>query len=342
VGGSCGGGGGGCARGPRGRHDFSDRLTPVAAAQGALADEIDEMLAVQYGRPPFKSLFLALDLSLVDEACSRAIVQRAVDWFSPLSASTLRVLPANQSFRTGDTAQLELMLRHDGTAAAERVDVRWQLPAGTGLRGAPPADMVWDPAERVLAWTGDVARGLPRSWLVDVSVEETGENRRLQTVATIDAASIPLQRSAEIRVNTADLRSSFKAVDGGRTELEIGERARFSIVVRNRGSRPADPFVVTDTLPSGLVLVPDSALSTTGTVTETADAGLLVWRGAVGPGAEASLSYEAEMATYRGGWLVNRARIVDSYGEILERSAQVFGRPRLILPWLAHQIDADP
>jgi uncharacterized repeat protein (TIGR01451 family) len=157
-----------------------------------------------------------------------------------------------------------------------------------------------------------------------------------------DGQGFGLVRSASWRVNAADLTASSKSAPGGRV-LEVGDVAAFVIAVVNSGNRPGRGFVVTDTLPSGLALIPGSVAPAAGTEVDLAALpNGLVWRGGVEPGRTASLAYSARVTSHAGGTLRNRALLDDGAGGRQVLSAAVSVRPRLLLPIALAQVDPDP
>ncbi len=334
----------GCRLLPRNtEEDFADRLIPRATARNGLVDEFGQNLAVQYASGAFKSLFLAFDTWLLDQPCADELMRRSLDWFSPLHPSALRDPTERRTYAAGERVTLELELLNEGPRGVDGVQVRWKLPLEGELEEIPVG---WSlrPEDRTLMWFGDLGRGRSKkTTIVFVLDANLPANSTLISAAEIDdGQGLTLQRQAELRVNAPDLRTSYKAVDDNWKDLSVGERARFSILIRNTGTQPANEFVVTDTLPSGLRLVPRGIQKDNGTVEADTTSGTIVWRGTVDADSNAALSYEARVVTYGGGWLRNIAVLTDEYGETITLSASVLARPYLLFPWLGKQIDQDP
>jgi len=136
-------------------------------------------------------------------------------------------------------------------------------------------------------------------------------------------------------INAAEvlvLEKTYRDVTPARTE--VGETLTFIVAVTNNGVRPQTNIVVSDTLPVGLTLLPQSATADKGTVTVGNNALTLHL---------ATLSYEEiAVLTYRatvdagteGVSLTNTAVAQsDSYGPVSEAATvQVYRPTRIFLP----------
>jgi uncharacterized repeat protein (TIGR01451 family) len=329
--------------------DFSDQLAPIeSVARPALLNAFGQTVALQTATAGFKSLFLALDAGQLDQVCADAVMARSLDWFSPLHESRLSVEPRTRlTYASGDPVRLRLQLLNDGPRGVDGVSVRWTMPEGGRLddRWTPPA-WSWDEASRSLTWTGDIAsnqRLAPDPEVVFVLDEGLGNDTAMSSSAVIVGEGITVTRRVDWRVNAADLRESNKSVPDPLRNLTRGETASFVINVRNTGTRDAEAFVVTDTLPSGLLLDPSSVFVESGEPPDLDTVpGGIVWRGSVAVGRGTSLSYTARVTTYRGGWLRNHALLTDSRGDSIPLTAAVFARPTLLFPWAGAEFDPDP
>ncbi|MFN2114386.1 MAG: S8 family serine peptidase [Anaerolineae bacterium] len=329
--------------------DYSDALEPVESyAQPALLSAFGRPVGTQAAAKGFKSLFLALDAGQLDETCADEVMVRALDWFSPMHGSRLVVSPDSRlSFASGDEVRLRLQLLNDGPRAVDRVHVRWVFPEGGSLddRWTPPA-WSWDESTRSLTWTGDIAsnqRLVPEPEVVLQLDEGLGDRLTMESYADIAADGITITRRAAWRVNAPDLSESYKSVPDPDRNLTRGDTAHFVVNVRNTGTRDLGAFVVTDTLPAGLTLVPESVFVDSGSTPDLDTVpGGIVWRGAVDMGRATSMSYSAVVSTYRGGWLRNRAILTDAEGESMTLSAAVFARPTMMFPWAGAEVDNDP
>ncbi len=323
--------------------DVSDRLEPSAVAKAAILDGLEQPVALQTSQGSFKTVFFAFDLGLVEQTCANAIMERSIDWFSPLTDSQLRDPSGQTTYSSGDTVELEIELLNTGPNDVRNVRAVWHIPDQVELSEAPPG-WAYKPDLGELSWRGDMPRGqrllasativLPDEMPVDSTVSSTAD--------IYDGQGITLQRAIEIRVNSSDLRGSRKSVPDDERRLMPGEKASFSISIRNSGTRPAQSVVLTDTLPAGLEIDARSVLASTGEWSVDKSEGILHWTCAVDDGGLASISYDARVTTLGGGWLKNTAVITDEFGERLSFSASVFARPLLFFPSLASEVDEDP
>jgi len=334
--------------------DVSDRVTPLAdrSVRAALFDVYDQPVATQVeSTSGFKTLFLALDAGLLDPTCADAVVARAMDWFSPFSGSQLALVDAQgqvetrRAFAGGDTVRLRLQVANGGPRAVGDAGVVWALPPGGSLvtPTIPAGGWAWDAAARTLAWRGRLERFEALAATVDYALDrDLPAGADMVATAEVGGEGITVTRRAAWHVNAADLSGSSKSVPDPQRDRRYGETAKFVVNVTNRGTRPAEWFVVTDTLPVGLTLVADSLFVEQGEA-RVAAPGMVLWRGpSLPPHGTATLSYLARVTTRAGGWLRNEAVLVDDAGTRLALSAAVFARPQLVFPWLGWERDLDP
>jgi uncharacterized repeat protein (TIGR01451 family) len=241
---------------------------------------------------------------------------------------------------------MRLSLVNRGPRATPGVRARWHLPAGTSLEPADvPSGWTWDAAERVLSWTGPLTVDAGRDFDLRVQLDAGLPEGATQSawVELDDGQGLPLLRRVTWRVNAADLSTSTKAGPPADQVLDVGDSARFVVAVVNSGNRPAGRFVVTDTLPAGLSLVPSTVAPAAGTTVDLASVpGSIVWSGNVEPGRTASLTYSARVVTYNGGSLTNVAVLDDGAGQLYSLTAHVFARPHLLLPVALWEREDDP
>jgi uncharacterized repeat protein (TIGR01451 family) len=283
-------------------------------------------------------MFLAFDLSKVEPRCADAIVSGALDWFSPVTRSTIGV--DRPVYASGDTVPIAIRLVNDGPRDLTGVVARWTFPTG-GTPADLPAGPQWQwlGSERTLVWRGDLARGRPVEAAVDFLLNANlaqGAAFEAQ-LAVDDGSGIVVRRGASWRANVADLSSSAKTVTilSGRPWAERGDQARFTISLRNRGTVPVSRFIVTDTLPSGLRLLERTVTLPQDTTLLDLSSRGVVWQGAVGDGAEVSLSFDVEVTAAAGGNVLNVAQLDDGSGAIVPLPQALFVRPHLHLPWIA-------
>ncbi len=155
------------------------------------------------------------------------------------------------------------------------------------------------------------------------------------SVATSRGTTATLTGGIWSGINAAEvlvLEKTYRDVTPARTE--VGETLTFIVAVTNNGVRPQANIVVSDTLPVGLTLLPQSVTADKGTVTASDNALTLHL---------ATLSYEEiAVLTYRatvdvgteGQTLVNTAVAQsDTYGPVSESASVSVYRPtRIFLP----------
>lgn len=339
---------GDCRLAPRPEgEDFSDRLSlrAVPLARPALLNAFDDPIAAQYEQAgAYKTLFLAFDAGSLSAACAEALLDGALDWFNPWTGSALEQVDAAgrvlgpRTYRAGDRLRLRLRLSHGGPQAERPLALRWSLPAGSRLADEPRLPSDWRLEGRDLLWSGSLPRfqetAVPITLILDDDLPR-GLEQSSTVVITSDNQS--LRRRSEWRVNAPDLRGSSKSVPDDQRLRRPGQTVKFVVNLANSGTEASARFVLTDTLPSGLVLLPERILAEAGEV-EALAPDRLVWRGQGLPaGRSVSLVYEALVARRPGGWLANRAELREEGGPALWLEARIFVRPELVLPWLGHE-----
>lgn len=332
--------------------DFSDRLVPrqVPLARAALLNQLGEPIAAQYEQSAgYKTIFLAFDAATLTPACSERVIGDALDWFNPWTTSALeqvdaagKVLPPG-TYRGGDLVRLRLRLSHGGPAAEAPVAVRWTLPSGARLEDSPLLPPGWTLDGSELRWSGALPRFQELALRLNLRLEPDLP-RAVEQVSQVAITSDnqTLRRRTAWRVNAPDLRGSSKSVPDGQRDVRPGQTVKFIINLANSGTEPSGRFVLTDTLPAGLELLPDRILAESGTA-RLAGANRLVWEGSGLPaGSSSSLVYSAQVAGRRGGWLANRAELHEAGLPSWWLEARIFVRPELVFPWLGLEPEPDP
>jgi uncharacterized repeat protein (TIGR01451 family) len=338
-----------CSLAPRAPgEDYSDRLLPENSARAALVDTAGFAVAVENAAGSHKTLFAAFDAGELEASCAGTVMGGAIDAFSPLTTSRLSVVPETRlTYAPGDEVHLRLSVVNDGPSAVDATRVQWRLPVGARLDPTTvPPQWTYDQAAHALRWTGDLPRNtrlVPDPEITVALDGDLGENTHLTSTALLAGDGITITRTAEWRINAPDLRESSKSVPDDQRVVAAGQLARFTIAVRNTGTHPADDFILTDTLPVGLLLVRDSVFADAQAPVDLETVpGAIVWHGSVAPGRTAALTYAARVRTFQGGWLRNTAVLDDRHGDRITLAAAVFARPQLLFPWLGRQIDPDP
>ena len=128
----------------------------------------------------------------------------------------------------------------------------------------------------------------------------------------------PIPLTATIWVNRVDLAQSTISVD--KAEAQGGERLVYGLVFRNSGNVAALNANLSDPVPAGLDYVPGSA---SGGATYNERANRIEWRGAVGAGGSASITFavQAQPVVQDRTLVTNTASFDDGLGNVVTRSA---------------------
>jgi uncharacterized repeat protein (TIGR01451 family) len=311
---------------------FADRLLLGTRSEGILQSAPDLMVATRYFSDTIKTAFLAFDAGNLDAVCLDPILARTMDWFSPLTES---VVSADRlAYASGDTVRLTVRLRNNGPRDLSAVVARWTLPAGGAPANLPGGGWRWDAASRTLTWSNALRTASPLTTEIDFILDADLPNGTAlaSTLQIEDGQGLVIEREAPFRVNVADLSASDKTASTP-GPVERGDIVRFTVTVRNRGTLGVSDFIVTDTLPIGLVLLERTVTGPDGELLEISPR-RIVWRSSVGAGGQSSLSYDARVTAVIGGYLTNVA-VVDGGTERTTISARVLVAPNLLLPWVS-------
>jgi|GEM_PF-512680 len=195
----------------------------------------------------------------------------------------------------GDLVKWTLTVRNIGPDAATGVNVSDVLPSGLIYQSATPSVGSYSNG----IWTiGDLAKGASQTLDIICKVNKTGI---IKNVASVTGNEYDIDKSnnrddAFINVSKAADLAVIKKVN--KTNPNYGDLVKWTITVKNNGPDPANDVVLTDVLPSGLVIK-----STTGNYSNGKwSIGLL--------GVGKSLTFEIVTLVNKTGSFVNRVSVV--------------------------------
>ena len=195
----------------------------------------------------------------------------------------------------GDLVKWTLTVRNNGPNAATGVNVSDVLPSGLIYQSATPSVGSYSNG----VWTiGNLAKGASQTLDIICKVNKTGI---IKNVASVTGNEYDIDKSnnrddAFINVSKAADLAVIKKVN--KTNPNYGDLVKWTITVKNNGPDPANDVVLTDVLPSGLVIK-----STTGNYSNGKwSIGLL--------GVGKSLTFEIVTLVNKTGSFVNRVSVV--------------------------------
>jgi uncharacterized repeat protein (TIGR01451 family) len=306
--------------------NWSDGIIVGAPTTATVEDRAGNVIGAARAGASWRTAFFAFPLEALQAAARQELLQRALLWLSPLGASRLEApAVAREGSRIPFTLTLAL---EDGQ---EHVEARLPLPAEMTLT----PDRLWGPwrydaATRALIWSGELSPDAPLAMGAEAEL----------TTDIADGAELPLVAHLAQREGLTLTAQTTVLVDSARFTLAkrgtpdaitLGQRVTYTLTVANRGVA-AGAAVISDALPSGMALVPGSAVATQGVITEET-AGLR-WSGTLAAGDEAQITFEATAVVASGARLVNRAELREEDGRLRRARTQTAILTRAYLPLL--------
>jgi uncharacterized repeat protein (TIGR01451 family) len=260
-----------------------------------------------------------------------------------LSDSTKTVTPATVD--AGDRVTYTVALR--GSTNPPTATVRFTDTLSTDTAYVPgsltaTSGAAVDTEAPTLLWAGTVSPTLPVT--ITYSVATTpGYSGTVINTATLSAPDYgPIARTALLGVRSdepppalTDLSDSTKTVMPA--FAEAGDRVTYTVRLRGQTHPPTRTVRLTDTLPSGVLYVPDSLTATGGTA-DAAYAPTLLWSGGVSPTLPVTITYAATVTLSSVGTLTNEATLSASdYGPISRTATLGISWYRIYLPLVLRQ-----
>jgi len=316
--------------------NHSDGLTPMPNARAAFVGQEGQVAGVTLDTPAhtFRTAFFAFPFEALPQTGATEVASKLIPWLSPLGASSLSVDRTNVA--GGQQITYTIVLRNDGPRPARRVLLVNPLPVSTTLvTGTLSGGAVFDATRNQVIWQGDLPSQQAFSLSYRLALPESvAPGTQVVNQFTLeDSTHIPVRRVVVSRVNVPDLSASTMWVS--RLSAHQGDILDYLIILRNVGSLDASSVVMTDTLPAGADLVPESLYASNGQV-EVHDQRTLMWTGSVPlRPAQVAISYRLRVrADFPGGFLVNRAVFDDGFGGRTELTSSLLVPTHVYLPLL--------
>jgi uncharacterized repeat protein (TIGR01451 family) len=185
----------------------------------------------------------------------------------------------------------------------------------------------------MLRWSGVLSPTPAVTLTFAVTVTTSQPGLITNTAAIAIAGAQPISRTAVVTVNQViqpDLASSEKTVS--RSSARQGERITYTIAVRNQTGPLSLTAFLTDTIPTGLVYVPGTLTTTTGTPNDS-NAPTLRWSGVLSPTPNITLTFAVTVTSTQPEAITNAAIIAASgYAPITRIVAVVVNPYQVYLP----------
>jgi uncharacterized repeat protein (TIGR01451 family) len=261
----------------------------------------------------WRTAFFSFPLEALDAPARQTLLERSLFWLSPFGGSRLQTPP---SAVAGGQFPVTLTLALAGNQPLNNLKASLPLPSGTSLvSGSLNGPWTYDAASKSLMWEGslnpgisltlsasiDLSASLPAGTLLPFEARvSTGDG--LQAVAKsttlVDAAWFSLQAQA----------STLQA--------ELNHTIDYTTTVINLGTA-AGSAALTETIRSGLALIPGSASANSGFITMQ-DPSHFLWVGSVIPGQKVLINFTCRVnLTEPGARLATRVDLSGPYNRRL-------------------------
>lgn len=307
--------------------NWSDGILPRPTAFSLLHDQRQHIVAVAQPAGRWRTAFFAFSLEALAQDALTTLLGRTLLWLSPLGETRLEAPPF-----TARGAQVPITLTVGLADDTPRSGLAAILPLPPGLDLVP--DSVRGPWQadadgRTLRWTGDLVPDRPAVLSAELVVAgDLPQGASLPLAATLDAGDgLSLQARSPIRVDVPwlTLRSS-----GPLEEVAPGSVVPLALHMANIGQVAATAYL-TDTLPKGLDLLPETVQASRGAV--TAGATGLIWQDILPAGAQATVRFSVRVTTVNPpGRLSDWAELTDQTGRRVVSWAIIRVRQRSYLP----------
>jgi uncharacterized repeat protein (TIGR01451 family) len=309
--------------------NWSDALRATDEAQPAFWGQHGQPVALNLARAPWKTVYSAFSLEALPAGEMAHVLGRTLGWLSPLGDSTLSVNRA--AVGQGQELSYTVHIRNTGPALLANASLSNTLPLSTSfVAGSLEGPAGYDPATRRLSWQGPLAPGQ------DVVIRyRVQPDSALPAGAAIhnrawlaDESGLWLERAASSRVEAPSLSASTLAVEPAKGLP--GQVVTFSFALRNDGVRAAQARLVAP-FPPGAAYRPGSALASSGTISEAADA--LVWSGSIEPGGSAAVTLPlAALPESATRYLLLRSSLEDGAGGVETLEAYAWIKAIMFMP----------
>ncbi|MBI2954328.1 MAG: tandem-95 repeat protein, partial [Chloroflexi bacterium] len=251
-----------------------------------------------------------------------------------LSGSTKSA--STSTARVGDTITYTIAIVNSGNAPASTARMTDTLPAGvsyvansaTATSGTPTYE------DGSVKWNGDIAAGgrVTVTFTARVNLSTTPGTQIANTAQIGDGVYQTITtQPATSTVNAPDLSGSTKSASA--STARSGDIITYTIAIVNSSDAAATGVRMTDTLPSGLSYITNSATATA-PETPVYDGTNIKWTGDVPANGRVTITFAAMVTASGGGTTItNEAKIRDDIGPEITRSASfTIGTYRLFLP----------
>jgi uncharacterized repeat protein (TIGR01451 family) len=276
----------------------------------------------------WRTIFMPFAFETLPDASRRDLMNRIIGWLTPLGQTSLTSDRDSGSVQSGDIVNYTLVLRTDDVISPS---LSASHPVSVSIDVADELDVVSSSLPNTsLRHAGD--------WLGNMRAGETLTWTFSARVAGGLTSGAPVTATAKIAMNDAGLRFTRDAVlhvgapvltaalEMQPNQPAWGSTVTFTLHAKNTGAFDAGDAKITAVVPTSMTLLASSVTATGGFA--GAENNIVVWRGALAPGAEVVLRYAAtlpQLTAAAPGVFFPSAQIDDGMGGF--RQAAVWIRP---------------
>ena len=315
-------------------HNWSDALRASPAAQVAFWAQHAQPVALTVRGGRWKTAFFALPLEALSPQDMALVLDKSLDWLSPLGDSFLQV--DRPVAALGEQKAYTLAVHNSGSSPLSNVSLSNTVPIYTSyIPGSLEGPAQYDSLMNRFTWSGGLAANetitVAYRLHLDAPVPDGTEIRNVARLT--DESGLGLDLVAGIRINTPELAASAKMAS---TEVGIPRQVlTYTLLLHNEGLRPA-PARLFDPTPHYATTVPGSAWASSGLVTSTHEA--LFWSGSISVGQPVTLCFQAVISpNLAARYVLNRASLVDGWGDVRTLEAYTWVVARVFLPLVLKQ-----
>ncbi|HXI13935.1 MAG TPA: PA domain-containing protein [Thermoanaerobaculia bacterium] len=216
----------------------------------------------------------------------------------------------------GDTVRYTLVVRNSGAGAAtlvrvlDIVDPNTALVAGSlttsagTLAGSSPIEVAIGelaPAAQATVRFDVVVNNATSSSVAQISNQASVSGSNFDTFNTDDPSTSGAADATRTATNfqsvTAELTAAVVVDSDGNRVVSRGDTVRYTATVRNLGATAINGVSYTSSAGPNLSLVPGSATTTAGTVSQSTSSAITISVGTLAPGQSATISYQASVSS---------------------------------------------
>ncbi|MDY6876961.1 MAG: S8 family serine peptidase [Chloroflexota bacterium] len=306
--------------------NWSDALVPTPGTAVSFREQARQPIALARQEGDHKTVFFSFPFETLPETGRAEVMERIAGWLSWLGGSTFA--PDRGAVSGGDTLTYTALLRNDGPETIS-ASLSNTLPVSlTLVPGSVTGPGSYDPVTRRLSWSGSLDPGLAVTFTYRATVA-TGLPAGTAILNTarlgLDDHATHFHRAAVVRVGAPDLPlSAFSCTP---SPAWPGAIVTCTLALRNTGVADASTATISNTLSSGMTLVPGSASSGgVGTVLEADNS--VAWEGIVGVGEAVTITYQASAPPeLYHGWVYDQVFVDDGTGGEWERAVWLEIKP---------------